>query len=174
MKRKSEYEVTGTRGQSVAYDPVMCGRFSQGETSERIATYFGAYPDLDLPEPMFNVPPTEAVRIVLEQDGTRRLVAATWNFRPFWTDDTRRRAQPWINARSETALDSPAFGPALRSARCIVPADAFYEWDRSVSPRQPYAIGPAREGTLLALAGIWARSPEGGPSRTSSAPSRMR
>jgi putative SOS response-associated peptidase YedK len=36
-----------------------------------------------------------------------------------------------------------------------VPADAFYEWDRTASPRQPYAIGPAPDGELLALAGIW-------------------
>jgi putative SOS response-associated peptidase YedK len=32
--------------------------------------------------------------------------------------------------------------------------DAFYEWDRSVTPRQPFAIGAADDG-LLALAGIW-------------------
>ncbi len=132
----------------------MCGRFSQGEPSQRISDYFGAYPDEDLPEGLYNVPPTEAIRVVLTRDGERRLAAARWGFRPFWADD---RSRSWINARAETAWDSPAFGPSLRTRRCIVPADAFYEWDRRASPRQPYAIGPvgAIDGVILALAGIW-------------------
>ena len=130
----------------------MCGRFSQGEPSHRISDYFGAYPDDDLPDGLWNVPPTERIRVVLLRDDERRLAAASWGFRPFWADGGRRS---WINARSETAWDSPAFGPALRATRCVVPADAFYEWDRTASPRQPFAIGPAADGELLGMAGIW-------------------
>ena len=133
----------------------MCGRFSQGEPSHRISDYFGAYPDEDLPAGLFNVPPTETIRVVVQRDGERRLAAARWGFRPFWADDKGKATQSWINARAETAWDSPAFGRSLRTRRCIVPADAFYEWDRTASPRQPYAIGPAGEGEMLALAGIW-------------------
>ena len=131
----------------------MCGRFSQGEPSHRISDYFGAYPDDDLPDGLFNVPPTERIRILVERDGERRLAAARWGFQPFWADGGAGRT--WINARAETAWDSQAFGPALRSSRCIIPADAFYEWDRTVSPRQPYAIAPATDGELLPMAGIW-------------------
>jgi len=133
----------------------MCGRFSQGEPSHRISDYFGAYPDEDLPGGLYNVPPTETIRMVVQREDERRLIAARWGFRPFWADDERRAAQTWINARAETALDSPAFGRSLRKRRCIIPADAFYEWDRTASPRQPYAIGPAGQGEMLALAGIW-------------------
>lgn len=140
----------------------MCGRFSQGEPSKRISDYFGAYPDEDLPDGMWNVPPTELIRVILERDGKRRLTAARWGFQPVWADETPGRF--WINARAETAWDSPAFGPALRATRCIVPADAFYEWDRSVTPRQPYAIGPAGDRSLLAMAGIFSPRREGAPS----------
>lgn len=131
----------------------MCGRFSQGEPSHRISDYFGAYPDDDLPGGLFNVPPTERIRIVVERDGERRLATARWGFQPVWADGDAGRS--WINARAETAWDSPAFGPALRATRCIIPADAFYEWDRTATPRQPYAIGPAANGELLPMAGIW-------------------
>ena len=151
--------VTCTRVQvnTRRYDPRdMCGRFSQGEPSHRISDYFGAYPDEDLPDGLFNVPPTETIRMVVEREDQRRLVAARWGFRPFWADDERKRsAQTWINARAETAFDSSVFGRSLRNRRCVIPADAFYEWDRTASPRQPYAIGPAAEGEMLALAGIW-------------------
>jgi putative SOS response-associated peptidase YedK len=132
----------------------MCGRFSQGEPSRQVSDYFGAYPDDDLPAGVFNVPPTETIRIVLERGEERRLAAARWGFRPFWSDGGRDRS--WINARAETAWDSPAFGRALRGRRCVIPADAFYEWDRTTRPRQPYAIGPRGSGEMLALAGIWA------------------
>jgi putative SOS response-associated peptidase YedK len=136
----------------------MCGRFSQGEPSRQVSDYFGAYPDDDLPEGLYNVPPTETIRMVVERASERRLVSARWGFRASWavTDDPRKAAaQSWINARAETAWDSPAFGRSLRSRRCVIPADAFYEWDRTAKPRQPYAIGPARDGDMLALAGIW-------------------
>ncbi|MDQ2689875.1 MAG: SOS response-associated peptidase [Chloroflexota bacterium] len=134
----------------------MCGRFSQGEPSHRISDYFGAYPDDDLPEGLYNVPPTETIRMVVEREGERRLTAAKWGFRPFWADRVDGSRRSWINARAETAAISPAFGPALRTHRCVIPADAFYEWDRATSPRQPYAIGPAAPGAQLAMAGIWA------------------
>ncbi len=139
----------------------MCGRFSQGEPSHRISDYFGAYPDDDLPDGLFNVPPTERIRIVVERDGERRLAAARWGFQPFWADSDGGRS--WINARAETAWDSPAFGPALRATRCVIPADAFYEWDRSASPRQPYAIGPAGEDAFLPMAGIWSSTRHAAP-----------
>ena len=134
----------------------MCGRFSQGEPSRHVSDHFAAYPDDDLPDGLYNVPPTETIRIVVERDGERRLAAARWGFRPFWLGSDGSRS--WINARSETAAASPAFGPALRSHRCVIPADAFYEWDASATPRQPYAIGPAADGEMLALAGIWSES----------------
>jgi putative SOS response-associated peptidase YedK len=139
----------------------VCGRFSQGEPSHRISDYFGAYPDDDLPDGLFNVPPTERVRIVVERDGERRLTAARWGFQPFWADGDGGRS--WINARAETAFDSPAFGPALRATRCVIPADAFYEWDRSASPRQPYAVGPGGDDAFLPMAGIWSSTRHSAP-----------
>jgi putative SOS response-associated peptidase YedK len=124
-----------------------------------VSEYFGAYPDDDLPDGLYNVPPTETIRMIVNRDGERRLAAARWGFQPFWTENAAAGTpRSWINARAETAAASPAFGPAIRSTRCVIPADLFYEWDRTVRPRQPFAIGPASDGEMLALAGIWSRS----------------
>jgi putative SOS response-associated peptidase YedK len=132
----------------------MCGRFSQSESTWRLAAMFDAEADDGLPDGGYNVAPTDTIRIAVQQDAQPRLAAARWGLVPFWAGGTKQRAPGWINARAETALDSPAFAPALRQRRCIIPVDAFYEWDRSVSPRQPFAIASADDG-LLGLAGIW-------------------
>jgi putative SOS response-associated peptidase YedK len=61
-----------------------------------------------------------------------------------------------INARSETAGMKPAFRDALKCHRCLIPADAFYEWQRIGKTKQPYCF-EVSEGELFAFAGIWDR-----------------
>jgi putative SOS response-associated peptidase YedK len=140
----------------------VCGRFSQSERVDRIAALFDAYPDPALPDGSHNIAPTDGIRIVAVLEGARRVVAADWGFTPFWRGRDGARQPGWINARAETALESPAFGPALRRQRCVIPADAFYEWDRAHRPPQPYAIGPSGGG-MLALAGLWTGPQRDGP-----------
>ena len=79
---------------------------------------FDAEADDDLPGGGYNVAPTDTIRVVVEQDGQPGLTAARWGFVPFWAGGTKQRAPGWINARAETALESAAFGPALRQRRC--------------------------------------------------------
>jgi putative SOS response-associated peptidase YedK len=114
---------------------------------------FDAEADDDLPDGGYNVAPTDTIRIALKQDGQPRLTAARWGLLPFWAGGgTKQRAPGWINARAETALDSPAFGAALRRVA------ALSRWMRSMSgigasPHASRAIGSADDG-LLALAGV--------------------
>jgi putative SOS response-associated peptidase YedK len=59
-----------------------------------------------------------------------------------------------INAKSETAATKPAFRDPIRQRRCLIPADGFYEWQRTVTVKQPYCF-EVSEGELFAFAGIW-------------------
>jgi putative SOS response-associated peptidase YedK len=161
---KEEAQVHGetllrVRGGVLVTIAAMCGRFSQSESSRRLAQIFDAKLAADLPDGSHNVAPTATIRVVLERDGKRWLAPASWGFRPAWTSRHGTPVPSWINAKAETAAESRAFGPALRTRRCIVPVDAFYEWDRRTTPKQPYAIGSTDGSGPLALAGIW--SPPG-------------
>src|ERR1700751_1430983 len=46
--------------------------------------------------------------------------------------------------------------------RCLVPVDSFYEWKKTGTGKQPYAIALADRG-IMALAGLWEnwKSPAG-------------
>ena len=61
-----------------------------------------------------------------------------------------------INARSETAATKPAFRDPLTNRRCLIPADGFYEWQRTGKFKQPYCF-EVNDGELFAFAGIWDR-----------------
>jgi putative SOS response-associated peptidase YedK len=61
-----------------------------------------------------------------------------------------------INARSETVATKPAFRESLTSRRCLIPADGFYEWQRTGKPKQPYCF-EVNDGELFAFAGLWTR-----------------
>jgi putative SOS response-associated peptidase YedK len=42
---------------------------------------------------------------------------------------------------------------AFARRRCLVPASAFYEWQKNPSGKQPYAIARA-DGQIMALGGL--------------------
>ena len=78
-----------------------------------------------------------------------------WGLIPSWAKDSSVAAG-MINARSETAATKPAFRDALRSRRCLIPADGFYEWMRTGKAKQPYCF-EVNDGELFAFAGLWDR-----------------
>jgi putative SOS response-associated peptidase YedK len=61
-----------------------------------------------------------------------------------------------INARAESVTGKPAFREALKLRRCLLPADGFYEWTRTVRAKQPYCF-EVKDGELFAFAGLWER-----------------
>lgn len=50
----------------------------------------------------------------------------------------------------------PAFRDPMKSRRCLVPADGFYEWQRKGNKKQPFCF-EVNDGELFAFAGIWDR-----------------
>jgi len=86
---------------------------------------------------------------------TRELSFVRWGLIPSWAKDSSAAAK-MINARSETASTKPAFRDALKSRRCLIPADGFYEWMRTGKAKQPYCF-EVNDGELFAFAGLWDR-----------------
>jgi putative SOS response-associated peptidase YedK len=132
----------------------MCGRYASFLPAEAMARIFGTVNPLPNLAPSWNVAPTNDCAAVRRhpQTGARHLDLLSWGLLPYWTKVPAKARRP-INARSETAATSGMFKHALARRRCLVPADAFYEWKVIEGGKQPYAI--AREDSQpMAFAGL--------------------
>jgi putative SOS response-associated peptidase YedK len=113
----------------------VCGRYVRRSDKQKIAEYFAVHgPSLPDFGPSWNAAPQTFQPIVrLNRDtGERELVLMRWGLIPFWAKDPRIGLRT-INAKAETITIAPAFREAIKYRRCLVPADAFYEWVRPES-----------------------------------------
>jgi putative SOS response-associated peptidase YedK len=133
----------------------MCGRYRLSRRRQLVEEYFDVSSDADDWNPRFNIAPTQPVPVVRQhpKELRRDLSLMRWGLIPSWAKDTSGAAR-MINARSETAHTLPAFREAMKLRRCLVPADAFYEWARTGASKQPYCF-EVHEGELFAFAGLW-------------------
>jgi putative SOS response-associated peptidase YedK len=109
----------------------MCGRYKLSRRKQIIEEHFLAdWEELDW-HPRYNIAPTQPVPIIRQHptEPVREISLVRWGLIPSWSKDASGAAK-MINARSETVGTLPAFRDAMKSRRCLVPADGFYEWLR--------------------------------------------
>jgi putative SOS response-associated peptidase YedK len=135
----------------------MCGRYRLSRRKQLLEEQFTTDPWADDWEPRYNIAPTQPVPVIRQdpKQPVRRLSLVRWGLIPPWAKDTSGAAG-MINARSETAATKPAFRDALRLRRCLIPADGFYEWQRTGKAKQPFCF-EVQDGQLFAFAGLWDR-----------------
>ncbi|WP_067963540.1 SOS response-associated peptidase [Nocardiopsis trehalosi] len=182
----------------------MCGRYAQARNVHELQLAFDfaeppeadgdrgtrAWPPLEEVAPDYNVAPGKRVYAVLgtppgdaepgAPTGPRSLRTLRWGLVPSWAKDPNV-GYKMINARAETVAEKPSFRAAFARRRCLIPADAYYEWqllpdgapgaaEPGTSPatdpghrrrkararKRPYAIGYT-EDAPLAFAGIFER-----------------
>ena len=140
----------------------MCGRYRLTRKKEILAEHFGIEPP-DNWQPRYNVAPTQDIPVIRQDSKQPKRIAATmrWGLIPIWSKDPKM-GYKMINARSEGIIEKPAFSDALKKRRCLIPADGFYEWQKSGGKKKPFCFTMADEA-LFAFAGIWERwkDPEG-------------
>jgi putative SOS response-associated peptidase YedK len=135
----------------------MCGRYRLSRRKQIIEEHFDAVSGEEDWSPRFNVAPTQPVPVIRQhpKEPIRQLSLMRWGLIPSWAKDSSVAAS-MINARAETAVTKPAFRDALKSRRCLIPADGFYEWVRAGKTKQPYCF-EVNGGELFAFAGLWDR-----------------
>jgi len=138
----------------------MCGRFTLATPSSALAGRFGLSALSEL-TPRYNVAPTQPVAAVrANAEGNPSFASLRWGLIPPWAKDLSIGAR-MINARAETVAEKPSFRSAFRHRRCLVLADGYYEWCKTIDGKQPYWIRTA-EGGPFAFAGLWERYEQAG------------
>jgi putative SOS response-associated peptidase YedK len=128
---------------------VLIERFDLDATAARQLALF---------EPRYNIAPTQEVLVVRQGDGRREPSMLRWGLVPSWAKGIAS-GPPMINARAESLAEKPMFRTAFRRRRCIIPADGFYEWQKSPdsgakAKKQPYYIHRPN-GEPFGFAGLW-------------------
>jgi putative SOS response-associated peptidase YedK len=145
----------------------MCGRFANVdgtpqaiaarliEIDERVRLALPAWSAVD--RRGYDVRPTQSAPIYLSDGRTAGVAMATWG----WAR-TFAPGRPLINCRFETVATKPTFAEAFRLRRCVVPATAYYEWQRDEQDR-PIRGGKhafrSTDGRPLLMAGLWEAEP---------------
>lgn len=133
----------------------MCGRYRLSRRKQLVEEYFDSAPwDGDW-NPRYNIAPTQPIPVIWQhpKEAIRQLSLMKWGLIPSWAKSPSGAAR-MINSRSETASTKSAFRDPLKYRRCLIPADAFYEWKRKGTSKQPFCF-ELNDGELFAFAGLW-------------------
>jgi putative SOS response-associated peptidase YedK len=149
----------------------MCGRYAATANPDDLVEEFEVDSDQTggQLEPRYNLAPTDTAPVVVERrpkdepeaPPERTLRLLTWGLVPSWAKD-RSVGSRMINARADSLLEKPAYKRAAAARRCLVPADGWYEWQKSLTAtdekgrprRQPFFTRLA-DGERLAFAGLY-------------------
>lgn len=141
---------------------IMCARFDFDlDARERLASYLETLPMFDGDEDSLRAlasfrtgdihPSEKAPALCRKKHDQLSLIYPSWGFQ------VPGRKQLLINARAESAASKPSFAAAVRDGRCVLPAGAFYEWNKEkekVTFRKP-------DSPLLFMAGLMRPSDTG-------------
>jgi len=144
----------------------MCGRYVEVQKVEVIEKRFNVKAPPEFPfEGNYNIGPG-SLAPVITSDKPRQLQLFRFGMTPFWA----KKPMYLFNARSEgdknkendpkytgskEIFKKPSFRKAIRSQRCLVPADAFIEGTTKEKLSKPYVVYLKDRERPFAFAGIW-------------------
>lgn len=91
--------------------------------------------------------PTDAVPVITSETSGNKLRLLKWGFLTF-------DKKAVINARSETVDSKPLFRDAFLFRRCLVPANAYFEWAPEGNRKVKYLIS-VNDRPLFYMAGLF-------------------
>jgi putative SOS response-associated peptidase YedK len=132
----------------------MCGRFGLTRPDKLDLKRYGVG-NVPALEPRYNVAPGDDILVVRQRQGERVADLVHWGLIPSWAKD-EKIGNRMANARADTVLEKGGFKNTIRSRRCLIPADLFYEWQVIPGQRRkrPHLV-KLKDGEPFALGGLW-------------------
>jgi len=133
----------------------MCGRFILSSPS-KIPVRFKITNPMPLFKPSYNISPGSYTPVITK-NSPKKCILMKWGLIPFWAKDPKIGFR-MINARSEDIDNKPAFRVPIRTHRCLIPSNGFYEWMKiKLEEREekiPWFIG-FKDMRIFSMAGIY-------------------
>ena len=114
----------------------MCGQFSLVSPAELIENRFQLTVDKELYKPSATFYPGQKLAVISNTE-PQKLSFFDLGINSYWSKSITN-GRNLINARSETIFEKPAFKNSLKSKRCLILADGFYEWKKTATAKQIY------------------------------------
>ena len=129
----------------------MCGRYviTKPVTKTRdLVKSVNVVNDVD----NYNAHPTQKLPVIKSYSNAKILEMLRWGLTPSWTQ--KRDIRPLINARIETLNEKMTFKNLIKSNRCLVVADGYYEWKRQKKNKTPHYF-TREDNRSMFFAGIY-------------------
>jgi putative SOS response-associated peptidase YedK len=129
----------------------MCGRYRRRSDKQRIAELFAASVGLEelYLEADDDAAPGSIQPVIRVNDHERQIALMRWGF-------TREDGRLLFNARAESIRDVNFWKKSFSLRRCIVPADSFFEWQKTQQSNKPKFEFTIHGGKAFGMAGLWA------------------
>lgn len=114
-------------------------------------------------KPSYNISPTQTMPVIVSIDGVPTMQHMKWGFVPANAKDLNSVFRYKTHrANSEGIFSKPTWADAIRTQRCLIPANGFYEWKKVPGEKRAFYITPTDQ-PLFALAGLYGHwtDPEG-------------
>jgi putative SOS response-associated peptidase YedK len=126
----------------------MCGRFLLDTEIREIIMTYKIQRNKKTQYKSGEIFPSTSAPIIFE-DGERTIAPAKWGF-PYGF-----KKGIVINARSETIMQRAMFKSSFYTARCVIPANLYYEWkDEGGKRKVKHGIG-LQDKDIISLGGIY-------------------
>jgi putative SOS response-associated peptidase YedK len=141
----------------------MCGKFTQRNEWRELVRLDEIARATATSAAVETITPIRFAQVIaLDGNGARKSVAMRWGLVPPHTEDAKQ-AKPHIHARAETIDSKPTFRESFLQRRGLILVSTFNEGEEVGSKTVQYVCTP-KDGKHIAIAVIWDRWSDGGPS----------
>jgi putative SOS response-associated peptidase YedK len=131
----------------------MCSRYSITATSDQLSSRF----QVDVPaafyKPSYNAAPSQLLPVITS-DSPNGISLFYWGLPPERAQN-KSISERIINLRIETLQEKAIYKRAMKTHRCLIPADGYYTWKQlGKKTTVPYRV-IRKDKTLFSFAGIW-------------------
>jgi putative SOS response-associated peptidase YedK len=137
----------------------LCYTIKIDLTREQIEKRFRAtlqQPELFFPGERISAFALPSVPVICSEN-TTEIRLYKWGLIPFWVkniESANKLRRKTFNAKAETLAEKPSFRNSLKTKRCLVVTNGFYEWQTLGKEKIPFFMG-LKDEKFVALAGLY-------------------